>query len=176
MRILIALTGQDIDEDIAATAGRMADPGRDQIVAVHVAHPRETRSTYENVESTDTAARGADLSTMTGDRPISGPAEGAEQATERLQAEFNDHVKLLAGRHLSGFTLEQELIVDSDVANGIVSAVKRHAIDAVTMGNRSSRSRLAAALLGNEVEKVLRNVSIPVTVVKEGSASSVAAD
>ena len=174
MRILIALTGHDIDEDIAATAARMSDPGRDQIVAVHVAHPRETQATYERVESTDTAARAADLSAMTTDRAVSGPTEGAEQATQRLEAEFNDHVKLITGRHLAGFNVEQALIINGDVADGVTDAVDAHAIDAVIMGTRSKRSRLSSALLGSEAEKVLRQVMVPVTVVKEGTVTAAA--
>jgi len=169
MRILIALTGHEIDEDIAATAALMFDPGRDQIVAVHVAHPRETRATYERLESTDTAARGADLSAMSSDRAISTPTEGAEQAADRLRSEFSDHVKLIVSKHLSGFAIEQELLIDDDPADAIVEAVSAHSIDAITMGTRSKRSRLAAALLGSQAEDVLRRVTVPVTIVKEGT-------
>lgn len=171
MRILIALTGHEIDNDIAATAAQMFDPSRDQIVAVHIAHPREARATYERVESTDTAARGADLSAMSSDRAIAGPAEGAEQAVERLGAEFRDHVKLVTTKFLSDFTVEQDLVIDDDAADGIINAVGQHSIDAITMGTRSKRSRLASALLGSEAEKVIRNVSVPVTIVKEGTAT-----
>lgn len=170
MRILIALTGDEIDDDIAATAARMLDPQRDQIVAIHVAHPREARATYGHVEATDTAARGADLSAMSSDRAPAGPTEGAEQAVERLVAELRDHVKLLSSKHLSGFSVEQDLVINDDAADAIVAAVDQHSIDAITMGTRSKRSRLASAILGSEAEKVIRQASVPVTIVKEGSA------
>ncbi len=172
MRILIALTGHEIDDDIAATAAQMFDAGRDQIVAVHVAHPREARATYERVESTDTAARGADLSAMSSDRPLAGPTEGAEQAVERLGAEFRDHLNSITTKHLSGFTIEQDLIINDDPADAIIEAVGTHSIDAIAMGTRSKRSRLASALLGSEAEKVIRHVSVPVTIVKEGTAAA----
>lgn len=174
MRILIALTGHEIDDDIAATAAQMFDAERDQLVAIHVAHPREARATYDHVESTDTAARGADLTAMSGDRAPAGPTEGAEQAVERLGAEFRDHVKLLTSKFLSGFTIEQDLVINDDPADAIVDAVGQHSIDAITMGTRSKRSRLASALLGSEAEKVIRRASVPVTIVKEGSAATAA--
>jgi nucleotide-binding universal stress UspA family protein len=171
MRILIALTGHEIDDDIAAAVAQTYDANRDQIVAIHVAHPREARATYERVESTDTAARGADLSAMSSDRAISGPTEGAEQAVERLNAEFSDHVKLLSGQFLSAFTVDQDLLLNADAAAAIIDAVGGHSIDAITMGTRSTRSRLASALLGSEAEKVIREVTVPVTIVKEGTVA-----
>jgi nucleotide-binding universal stress UspA family protein len=175
MRILIALTGHEIDDDIAATVARMYQPERDQVIAVHVAHPREARATYERVEATDTAARSADLSTMTNDPVIAAPTEGAEQAGERLEAEFGDHVSLLKSKLLADFTVEHELLVDDDAADAIAKAVDEKSVDAIVMGTRSKRSRLASALLGSEAEKVLRRVDVPVTVVKEGSATRASA-
>ena len=172
MRVLIALTGHEIDDDIAATAARMFDAGRDQLIAVHVAHPRETRATYERIEATDTAARGADLDAMSSDRALAGPTEGAEQAIERLNAEFRDHVKLSITKFLSGFTVEQDLLINGSVSGAIAEAVERHSIDAIVMGTRSKRSRLASALLGSDAEQVIREVQVPVTVVKEGTAAT----
>jgi nucleotide-binding universal stress UspA family protein len=169
MRILIALTGHEIDHDIVAAVAQTYDPERDEIVALHVAHPREARATYERVESTDTAARGADLSAMSSDRAPAGPTEGAEQAVERLNAEFADHVKLIGGQTLAAFTVERDLVLNDDAAQAIIDAVGEHSIDAITMGTRSKRSRLASALLGSEAEKVIREVTVPVTVVKEGT-------
>jgi len=168
----MALTGHDIDDDIAAVVARMFDAERDEIVALHVAHSREARATYGHLESTDTAARGADLSAMTSDRAVATPTEGAERATERLSAEFSDHVKLLTSKFLPGFSIEQDLVIEDDPAKAIASAVDRHSADAITMGQRSKRSRLAAALLGSETEQVLRHVSVPVTIVKEGTTST----
>ncbi|MDA0351652.1 MAG: universal stress protein [Chloroflexi bacterium] len=136
MRILIALTGHDIDEDIAAAAARMFGAAGNQIIAVHVAHPRDARSTYERLESTDTAARGADLSAMTSDRSLAGPTEGAEQAVARLQSEFADHVELLTSKYLAGFEVERHLVVNTSAADAIVDAVSSYSIDAVTMGSR----------------------------------------
>jgi len=172
MRILIALTGHDIDEDIAAAAARMFGAAGNQIIAVHVAHPRDARSTYERLESTDTAARGADLSAMTSDRSLAGPTEGAEQAVARLQSEFADHVELLTSKYLAGFEVERHLVVNTSAADAIVDAVSSYSIDAVTMGSRSARSRLTAALLGTETESVIRRVMVPVTVVKQGTVAA----
>jgi len=172
MRILIALTGDEIDHDIAATVAQMFDAERDRVMAVHVAHPREARATYERVESTDTAARGADLSAMSSDRPPTGPAEGAEQAIERLGSEFADHLKMISHQRLAGFTVEHDLVISDDPAEAIVEAVTRYSIDAITMGTRSKRSRLTSALLGSAAEKVIRDVSVPVTVVKEGTVAA----
>ena len=176
MRALIALTGHDIDNDIAAAAARVLDPARDQIIAMHVVHPRELNVTADRGRSLGISGRAADGLTVS--RELAEPvlAEDTVQATARLEGEFHDHVQALKHAHLTAFTVEEEVRVNSDPAEAIEAAVKELGIGGVAMGTRSKRSRFARALLGSAAEGVIRNVNVPVLIVKEGTVADVEVD
>ena len=176
MRALIALTGHDIDNDIAAAAARVLDPARDQIVALHVVHPRELSVTADRARTLGLAGRAADGLTVT--RQLSEPvlAEDTVQATERLEGEFHDHVQILKHTYLSAFTVDEEVRVSSDPAEAIEAAVTELGIGGIAMGTRSKRSRFARALLGSAAEGVVRSVNVPVLIVKEGTVAGVDVD
>ena len=176
MRALIALTGHDIDNDIAAAAARVLDPARDQIVAMHVVHPRELNATADRGRSLGIAGRAADGLTVSHQQSEPVLAENTGQATARLEGEFHDHVQILKHEYLSAFTVEEEVRVNSDPAEAINAAVKELGIGGVTMGTRSKRSRFARALLGSAAEGVVRHVNVPVLIVKEGTVAGVEVD
>jgi len=174
MRALIALTGHEIDNDIAAAAARVLDPARDQIVALHVIHPRELNVTADRGRSLGVSGRAADglhVSQQMAEPPL---AENSVQAAERLEGEFHDHVEILRHQYLSAFTVEEEVRVHDDPAEAIEAAVKDLGIGGVAMGTRSKRSRFARALLGSCAEGVMRHVDVPVLVVKEGTVAGAA--
>ncbi len=176
MRALIALTGDDIDNDIAAAAARALDPARDQIVAMHVVHPRELEVTADRGRSLGISGRAADGLTVS--RELADPilAEDTVQATERLEGEFHDHVQILKHQYLTDFTVEEDVRVNSDPAEAIEAAVKELGIGGVAMGTRSKRSRFARALLGSAAEGLVRQVNVPVLIVKEGTVAGVEVD
>ncbi|MBT5773258.1 MAG: universal stress protein [Dehalococcoidia bacterium] len=176
MRALIALTGHDIDNDIAAAAARVLDPARDQIVAMHVVHPRELEVTADRGRSLGISGRAADGLTVS--RELAEPvlAENTVQATERLEGEFHDHVQILKHEYLTEFTVEEDVRVNSDPAEAIGAAVKELGIGGVAMGTRSKRARFARALLGSAAEGVVRQVNVPVLIVKEGTVAGVEVD
>lgn len=176
MRALIALTGHEIDEDIAAAAARVLDPARDQIVALHVIHPRELNVTADRARTLGVSGRAADGLRVSPQMAEPALAENTVQATERLEGEFHDHVEVLKHRYLSTFTIDEEVRVSSDPAEAIEQAVKELGIGGVAMGTRSKRSRFARALLGSCAEGVVRHVDVPVLVVKEGTVAGADGD
>lgn len=176
MRALIALTGHEIDNDIAAATARVLDPARDQIIAMHVVHPRELNVTADRGRSLGVSGRAADGLTVS--RELAEPvlAEDTVQATERLEGEFHDHVQVLKRDYLSAFSVEEDVRVNSDPAEAIRVAVTELGIGGVAMGTRSKRSRFARALLGSAAEGVVRHVNVPVLIVKEGTVAGVEVD
>ena len=174
MLALMALTGHEIDHDIAAATARVLDSARDQILAVHVVHPREVEAT---------ANRGSALHRQTLDegspviREFADPvlAEDAGQAVQRVEDEVHDHVKDLQSAHLSDFTVDYEVIIDKDPAGAIIAAVEERAIGGVVMGTRGKRSRFSSAVLGSCAESVIRGTMAPVLIVKEGAVADVPA-
>ena len=171
MRVLIALTGHEIDRDIAAAAARTLDPARDQILAVHVVHPREVEATV---------IRGSGHRPVFGDgslpvsRGVTDPAlvEDAGQAFQRVEDEMRAHVEDLKRQALDDFTVDFDVIIDGDPADAIVAAVEDQGISSIVMGTRSKRSRFTSALLGSCAEDVIRRTSAPVLIVKEGAVAA----
>jgi nucleotide-binding universal stress UspA family protein len=168
MRALIALTGHEIDHDIAAAAARVLDPARDQILAIHVVHPREVEGTPDRSRIVTTGASTGALPP----RVMPALAEDATQAVQRMEDELRDHVEELKRTYLENFTVDFDVIVSDDPADAIVKAVEEHGIGGLAMGTRSKRSRFAAAVLGSAAEEVVRRVSVPVLIVKEGTVAS----
>lgn len=172
MRALIALSGEPVDEDLAAAAARVLDPARDQIIALHVIRPGETHSTYARIEATDTAARYADPAAQTLDRPLRAPAEGSEQAVERLHAAFEGHVSGLASRFLDGFSVDIQVRIADDAADAILAVADELDVQGIGIGARTGQSRVGAALLGSAAAEVMRRAQVPVLVVKQGTIAN----
>lgn len=166
MRALIALTGHEIDRDIAAATARVLDPKRDQILAVHVVHPREVESTINTGRVG--AVTGLGVSQQMAEPSL---AEDTGQAVQRLEDEMRDHIEELKTNFLSEFTVDFDIIIDKDPADAIVEVVKSEAIGGIAMGTRGKRSRFSSALLGSCAQDVVRRVDPPVLIVKEGTAS-----
>lgn len=166
MRALIALTGHEIDRDIAAATARVLDPARDQILAIHVVHPRE-------VEVTVNTGRVGAVTGLGVTQQMAEPslAEDTGQAVQRVEDEMRDHIEELKHEYLSAFTVEFDVIVNKDPGDAIVEIVEEQNIGGVAMGTRGKRSRFARALLGSCAEDVVRRVQAPVLIVKEGTAS-----
>jgi len=171
MRALIALTGHEIDRDIAAAAARVLDPARDQILAIHVVHPREVEPTVNTGRVGALAGRAADGLRVTPELAEPALAENTGQAVERVEAEMRDHVEELKRDFLSAFAVDFDVIVNRDPAEGIVETVEEQGIGGIAMGTRGKRSRFAAALLGSCTEDVVRRVDVPVLIVKEGTVA-----
>jgi nucleotide-binding universal stress UspA family protein len=89
-----------------------------------------------------------------------------------MEDELRDHVEELKRTYLENFTVDFDVIVSDDPADAIVKAVEEHGIGGLAMGTRSKRSRFAAAVLGSAAEEVVRRVSVPVLIVKEGTVAS----
>lgn len=168
MRALIALTGHEIDHDIAAAAARMLDPARDQILAVHVVHPREVQPTLSIRGSGHRPTYGEEGLVVSGDTVDATLIEDAGQAVERVEGELRDHVDDLKRDHFSEFSVEFDVLVDKDPADAIIEAVSEQGIGSIVMGTRGRRSRFTAAVLGSSAEEVVRRSTVPVLIVKEG--------
>jgi len=173
MRALIALTGHEIDRDIAAAAARVLDPARDQILAVHVIHPREVAPTVASGRIGAVTGRAADGVHVSPGLAEPALAEDTGQAVQRIEDEMRDHIEELKQSFLSGFTVEFDVLVDKDPADAIVSAIQERGIGGVAMGTRGKRSRFAKALLGSCAEDVVRRSNVPVLIVKEGTVAGV---
>ena len=169
MKALIALTGHEIDRDIAAAAARILDPARDQILAVHVVHPREVAVTVNSgrVGAVEPTAG----ITVTPELAEPALAEDTGQAVQRVENEMRDHINELKQNFLSEFTVDFDVIVNKDPADAIVETVTERGIGGVAMGTRGKRSRFASALLGSCAEDVVRHVNVPVLIVKEGTVA-----
>lgn len=175
MLALMALTGHEIDRDIAAAAARVLDPKRDQIVAVHVVHPREVQST---VNTGRLAVMDISLSSSvraSGQRPEPSFAEDSGQAVQRLEDEMRDHIEELKQDFLSDFSVEFDVIIEKDPADAIVEAAEQRAAGGIVMGTRGKRSRFSSALLGSCAADVVRRSDAPVLIVKEGTVAGVTA-
>jgi nucleotide-binding universal stress UspA family protein len=173
MRALIALTGHEIDRDIAAAAARVLDPERDQILAIHVAHPREVDATVNTGRvGAVRATQGVHVTQQLSEPAL---AENTGQAAERLEAEMRDHIEELKSDFLSAFTVDFDVIIDADPADAIVKTVEDRGIGGVVMGTRGKRSRFASALLGSCAEEVVRRVQAPVLIVKEDTVANAGA-
>jgi len=171
MRALIALTGHEIDRDIAAATARVLDPKRDQILAVHVVHPREVSVTVNTGQIGAMAGREAGALRGSPDMAEPSLAEDTGQAVQRIESEMSDHIEELKREFLNAFSVEFEVIINKDPADGIVAVVEDQAIGGIAMGTRGKRSRFASALLGSCAEDVVRRVDAPVLIVKENTAS-----
>ena len=169
MRALMALTGHEIDRDIAAATARVLDPTRDQILAVHVVHPREVEATVNSGRVGAIAGRAADGLRVSPELAEPALAENTGQAVQRVEDEMRDHIDELKRDFLSQFTVDFDVIIDKDPADAIIATVEREGIGGVAMGTRGKRSRFAAALLGSCAEDVVRHVNVPVLIVKEGT-------
>ena len=174
MRALIALTGHEIDRDIAAATARILDPTRDQIIAVHVVHPREVQSTVNTSQIGAIAGRSADGLRVSPSLAEPALAENTDQAVQRIEAEMRDHVEELKRDYLSASTVEFDVVIDRDPADGILGVIEAQNIEGVAMGTRGKRSRFAAALLGSCAEDVVRRTNAPVLIVKEGTIATAA--
>jgi nucleotide-binding universal stress UspA family protein len=176
MRALIALTGHEIDSDIAAAAARVLDPGRDQILALHVVHPKEIEATADPGRIGAVhgqAAHGLRVSQQLAEPAL---AESTGQAVERIEAEMQDHIEELKVSHLTGFTVEFDVVIEKNPAEAIAEIVGTQGIGGVAMGTRSKRSRFSRALLGSVAQDVVRHVQVPVLIVKEGTVAGVEID
>jgi nucleotide-binding universal stress UspA family protein len=173
MRALIALTGHEIDNDIAAAAARVLDPARDQILALHVVHPKEIEATGDPGRIGAIAGQAADGLRVSQQLSEPALAENAGQAVERIEAEMHDHIEELKLQYLKDFTVEFDVMIEKDPANAIAEAVSAQGIGGVAMGTRSKRSRFSRALLGSVAQEVVRHVQVPVLIVKEGTVAGV---
>lgn len=171
MRVLLALTGHEIDRDIAAAAAQMLEPTRDQILAVHVVYPREVESTVD-VGSGHRPALGDEGVPVGGKLIDPVVVEDSGQASQRVEDEMRDHVEALKRDFLGDFTVDIDVIVDEDPADAIVAVVEDQAIDSVVMGTRRNRSRFTSAVLGSCAEAVVRRAVAPVLIVKEGNVDA----
>lgn len=171
MRALMALTGHGIDRDIAAATARVLDPTRDQILAVHVVHPREVEGTVDPGRVGALAGRAGLGLRATPEMAEPSLAEDAGQAVQRVEDEMRDHIEALKTEFLGDFSVEFDVIIDKDPADAIVEIVEKEGIGGVAMGTRGKRSRFSAALLGSCAEDVVRRVQAPVLIVKEGTTA-----
>lgn len=113
---------------------------------------------YHVVSSLDVAYE-AEREVMAGQR-----TEAITDAEHRADELFEE-----AERRLDD--ADVEVTTDTDVgtpARAIVEYVQDHDVDHVAIGSHG-RSGIARAVLGSVAEKVLRHVSVPVTVVEEYS-------
>lgn len=172
MRALIALTGHEIDRDIAAAAARVLDPGRDQILAIHVVHPREVEGTVSSGGVGSMAGRAGHGLRATPELAEPSLAENTSQAVQRVEDEMRDHIEELKTEYLSAFTVDFDVIINKDPGDAIVEIVEAESIGGVAMGTRGKRSRFASALLGSCAEDVVRRVQAPVLIVKEGTSAT----
>ena len=170
MRALMALTGHEIDRDIAAATARVLDPARDTVLALHVVHPREVEITASGQVGA-LSGRAADGLRVTPQMAEPSLAENTSQAVQRVEDEMRDHIEELKRDYLGDFTVDFDVVVDKDPADAIVEVVQQQQIGGVAMGTRGKRSRFARALLGSCAEEVVRRVDAPVLIVKEGTAS-----
>ncbi len=171
MRALIALTGHEIDRDIAAATARVLDPARDQILAIHVVHPREVESTVNTGRIGAITGRAGDGLRVSPELAEPSLAENTGQAVQRVEDEMRDHIEELKTEYLGAFTVDFDVIINKDPADAIVEIVETEGIGGVAMGTRGKRSRFASALLGSCAEDVVRRVNSPVLIVKENTAS-----
>lgn len=173
MRALIALTGHEIDNDIAAAAARVLDPSRDQILALHVVHPKEIEATADSGRVGAIAGQAADGLRVSQQLAEPALAESAGQAVQRIEAEMKDHVEELKLTYLKDFAVEFDVIIEKNPADAITEIVSTQGIGGVAMGTREKRSRFSRALLGSVAQDVVRNVQVPVLIVKEGTVAGV---
>jgi nucleotide-binding universal stress UspA family protein len=171
MRALMALTGHEIDRDIAAATARVLDPARDQILALHVVHPREVEVTVTSGQIGSMAGRAGEGLRASPELAEPSLAENTGQAVQRVEDEMRDHIEELKRDFLGGFEVNFDVVINKDPADAIVEIAEEQRIGGIAMGTRGKRSRFASALLGSCAADVVRRADAPVLIVKEGTAS-----
>jgi nucleotide-binding universal stress UspA family protein len=91
-------------------------------------------------------------------------AETGGQAMERVLAELDDYLSVLAGRIGQSATIHIEAHVSDHPADTIIACACEHRADVIVMATHSRRG-LARALFGSTTENVVRSGVAPVLVV-----------
>jgi nucleotide-binding universal stress UspA family protein len=91
-------------------------------------------------------------------------AAGSEPPVERLRAEAQDYLDVVAARLKGrGFSVQTDVAVGQHAASAILDAAQRLGVDLLALETHGRRG-LARLLMGSVADKVIRGASVPVLV------------
>jgi nucleotide-binding universal stress UspA family protein len=171
MLAVVALDGGATDRDVVAAAARVLSSDRDEVRLLTVIDPSEVQETRGGTRLSGTlpqATTGGQPLPI--DRPLAPAVEGRDQVVARVHGERITYLEGLAASLLGELRYRCVVEVGSP-AEKIVELAEALGAGGIAMGTRSQRSRLGSAVFGSVAEQVVRQASVPVLVVKEGTAA-----
>jgi nucleotide-binding universal stress UspA family protein len=171
MRVLIAIDGSPVSEEVLAAAAHLLDDD-DEIHVLTVTNPKEIHETISEGASL-THVEPRNLGTVGGSvlpsqMIVPTPAETATQAGERLHAQHLRELEAFVRRTLpQRYHWQAHVVAGSDAAAAILHQAEQLQAHGIAMGTRG-RGGIAHALLGSVAEHVVRHAMVPVLIVRQG--------
>jgi nucleotide-binding universal stress UspA family protein len=171
MRVLIAIDGSPVSEEVLAAAAHLLDTD-DEIHVLTVTSPREIHETIsEGATLSHREARQVptvDGGVIPSEMVVRTPAESVTQAGERLHAQHLRELETFVRRTLpGGYDWHAHVVASSNPSEAILHAADELEVNGIAMGTRG-RGGIAHALLGSVAEHIVRHASVPVLVVRQG--------
>jgi nucleotide-binding universal stress UspA family protein len=171
MRVLIAIDGSPVSEEVVSAAAHLLDRA-DEIHVLTVTDPKEIHetvsegATLSHVESQNLGT--VDGNVLPSQIVVRTPAESATQAGERLHAQHLRELESFVRRTLpQPYQWQAHVTAGSDAAATILHMADELKVHGIAMGTRG-RTGIAHALLGSVAEHVVRHANVPVLVVRQG--------
>ncbi len=171
MRVLIAIDGSAVSEEVLAAATHLLDVD-DEIHVLTVTNPREIHETISegasisHIEHRNIGT--VDGNVLPSEMVVRDPVESATQAGERLHAQHLRELEAFVRRALPDrLHWQAHVVAGSDAASSILHEAEQLQVHGIAMGTRG-RGGIAHALLGSVAEHVLRHASVPVLIVRQG--------
>jgi nucleotide-binding universal stress UspA family protein len=171
MRVLIAIDGSPVSEEVLAAAAHLLD-STDEIHVLTVTDPHEVHETVSEGESTvhiETRNLGtADGNVLPSQMVVRTPAETVTQAGQRVHAQHLRELEAFVRRVLPArYTWQAHVVASGEPAEAIIHTASELQVHGIAMGTRG-RGGIAHALLGSVAEHVVRHASVPVLIVRQG--------
>jgi len=171
MRVLIAIDGSAVSEQVLAAAAQLLHP-TDELHLFTVIDPDEAQETVSRGPG-PMKVEAFNWGTVSGAVVPSGfvrhvAAESPTQAAERVHATHLRTLEELAAKVLPAtFVWQAHVRAASDPAEAIIHVAQDLKVHGIAMGTRG-RGAIAHALLGSVAEEVIRHSPVPVLIVREG--------
>jgi nucleotide-binding universal stress UspA family protein len=169
MRVLVALDGKDVSEEIVVAVAHLTDEA-DEVHLLTVVHPDETHETVPRSGGADRSERTV-VATPPGilsfERTVPEAGEDVTQAFQRVRTEHVAYLSGLAERLLPEVECYSHVEVGEDAAETIVREAARLEVHGIAMGTRE-RGAVSHTLPDSVAERVMRDANVPVLIVHEG--------
>jgi nucleotide-binding universal stress UspA family protein len=171
MRVLVAIDGSPVSEEVLAASAHLLD-ATDEIHVLTVINPHEV---HETVSAGGTAVHvesqiipTADGRVVPSQIVVPTPIESTTQAGERVHARHLEELEALVQRTLPAQdSWHPHVVMHRHPAEAILHVAAELGVHGIAMGTHG-RSGIAHALLGSVAEHVVRHSPVPVLVVRQG--------